>query len=518
MKTNKRAKRRFAITLAAVMALQCMVFSTSAFAAEDPAYDLPETPAATEEYNESEAAVAETEAAPAKTVEETAAPAETEAAPAETVEETEVAPAEAVEETEVAPAEAVEQEAVQEVTEEQPIAAVQEESKESAVPPMEANQKMLTGVRLGDGKAGNGDGKYYCLAYTDTFKAIDSRYIPFETKLSASQYEAADYDFTDLTLTYKGETYAYRPNGPQAGDGKDFHYYTISFMKVDKLAKSTYAGGYLVEGGHPSAWKLVTDLKKDANTGLWKDGYYHRDYQATLHIGDAPDADEVIEEPAIEEPAIEEPAVEEPAIEEAAVEEPAIEEPAVEEPAIEEPVIEEPAVEEPAIEEIAAEIEEIAAEDTAVEEIAAEIEEIAAEDTAIEEQTEEIEAPAAAPADDKEDAPVIPASTNSNDNTPAAPTENGSQDAPAAASTAAISNDEAPAAASSIEISQDAAPAAAASIDDDAAPQAEGTGYWTLTNLLLTISLALMSSLMILFFIKRRHDDDEEAEQQAMAN
>ena len=471
MKTNRRAKRRFAITLAAVMALQCMVFSTSAFAAEDPAYDLPETPAATEEYIESEAAANETEAAPAETVEETAAP-------AETVEET------------AAPAETVEQEAVQEVTEEQPIAAVQEESKESAVPPMEANQKMLTGVRLGDGKAGNGDGKYYCVAYTDTFKAIDSRYIPFETKLNSSQYEEADYDFTGLTLTYKGETYAYRPNGPQAGDGKDFHYYTISFMKVDKLAKSTYAGGYLVEGGHPSAWKLVTDLKKDANTGLWKDGYYHRDYQATLHIGDAPDADEVIEEPAVEEPAIEEPV-----IEEIAVEEPAIEEITEE--------IEEIAAEESAIEEVSEESEEIVTEEPAIEEIAAEIEEIAAEETAIEEQTEEIEAPAAAPADDKEDAPMIPASINNSNNTPAAPISG---------------NDEAPAAAGSIEISQDEAPAAAASIADDAAPQAAGTGSWAPIDLFLTIGLALMSSLMILFFIKRRRDDDEEAEQQAMAN
>ena len=75
MKTRARAKKRFAITLAAVMALQCMVFSTSAFAAEDPAYDLPETPVATEEYIESEAAVTETEAAPAEAEETAAEPA-----------------------------------------------------------------------------------------------------------------------------------------------------------------------------------------------------------------------------------------------------------------------------------------------------------------------------------------------------------------------------------------------------------------------------------------------------------
>ncbi len=278
--------------------------------------------------------------------------------------------------------------------------------KEEETAQIAANQKMLTGIRLGDGKAGNGDGKYYGIAFTDTFEAIDSRYIPFDTKLTPDQYRAVDYDFSNLELTFKGKTYVYRPDGPQKGDGKDFCYYTAEFMKLDKLAKSTYSGGYLVEGW-PTDWKLVNNLKKDAETGLYKEGYYHRDYQVTLHVGDAPDADEIIEEPVIEEPTIEEPTVEEPVIEEPTIEEPAIEEPVIEEPTIEEPVIEEPAAETPAVETIA----EPAAETPAVETIAepaAETpanEEPASETPAedeIEETADETETPAA-PAQDEED-------------------------------------------------------------------------------------------------------------------
>ena len=239
------------------------------------------------------------------------------------------------------------------------------------VTPM-TNNKLLTGVRLGDGKNGNGDGKYYGLAFTENFQAVDSRFIPFGTKLSADQYSIADYDFTDLTLEYKGETYAYRPNGPVAGDGKDFHYYTVSFMKVDKLNKSTYGGGYLAENW--PAWGLINSSVAGKDGYPYQEGYYHRDYQATLMVADAP---EVIEEAAPvveEEPVIEEntSVVEEiaPATEEeialivegeTVIEETA---PVVEE----EPVIEEiaPVIEEEAI---VKETESIIEEDTAVEEI-----------------------------------------------------------------------------------------------------------------------------------------------------
>ena len=159
------------------------------------------------------------------------------------------------------------------------------------VTPMAANQKLLTGIQMPNGK-------YYGIAYTDSFKAIDSRMIPFSKKLSRDQYEIADYDFTNLVLDYEGNTYAYRPDGPVAGDGKDFHYYTVSFQKLDKLNKSTYGGGYLAEGW-PS-WPLVNTNAADPNGFPYMAGYYHRDYTVTLHVEDGP----VIEEPEviIEEP------------------------------------------------------------------------------------------------------------------------------------------------------------------------------------------------------------------------
>ncbi len=195
------------------------------------------------------------------------------------------------------------------------------------ITPMTSN-KLLTGVRLGDGKNGNGDGKYYGIEYTENFQAVDSRFIPFGAKLSADQYSIADYDFTNLTLTYKGETYAYRPNGPVAGDGEAFHYYTVSFMKLDKLNKSTYAGGYLAENW--PAWSLINSSVAGKDGYPYQEGYYHRDYQATLMVGDAPS---VVEEESVAEeiaPVIEKDAEVEEIVEEIALnveEETVVEEP-----------------------------------------------------------------------------------------------------------------------------------------------------------------------------------------------
>ena len=523
MNNKGRAKRRFAAVLALAIALQCNIFTVSAFAAEDPALDTPENPVEVSYMEEEAETNIESADSEYEVVveEEEVAPVEEEAIVEENV-EIEAAPVE----EEVVVEEAVEIEAAEAVIEEQPeevkaevkseeAAKVEvkaaEDKAESVVPPMEANQKMLTGVRLGDGKNGNGDGKYYCLDYTDTFKAIDSRYIPFETKLNASQYEAEDYDFTDQLLNYKGETYAYRPNGPQAGDGKDFHYYTISFMKVDKLAKSTYAGGYLNEGGHPSSWKLVTDLKKDADTGLWKDGYYHRDYQATLHVGDAPDAYDVVEEPVVEEPVIEEPTIEEPAIEQPVVEEPTIEEPAIEEPVVEEPTVEEPVIEQPAEEPIVEEpvIEEPVVEEPIIEEIVEEIEEIvapadeeqtpvqAAEDTQDEQvadmQDEQIadEQDEQIANDDEDKTPVIPATTENNDdnnNGPQAPVANDVND-----EIVTIAQQEAPQAeVATIEMNE-APQAEAVTIEMNEAPLAAAEGSWALMNLVLAGMSAILS-------------------------
>ncbi len=208
--------------------------------------------------------------------------------------------------------------------------------------------KLLTGVRLGDGKNGNGDGKYYGLEFTENFLALDSRTIPFGTKLSADQYSIADYDFTNVTLTYKGETYAYRPNGPVAGDGEAFHYYTVSFMKVDKLNKSTYGGGYLTENW--PAWSLINSNAAGTDGFPYLAGYYHRDYQATLMVGDAPAAveEEIVEEVA---PIEEEKAVVEEVTEEIKEEE--MIEVSEEEAVIEEEMVEEIVEEEAAVEEIA---------------------------------------------------------------------------------------------------------------------------------------------------------------------
>ena len=249
--------------------------------------------------------------------------------------------------------------------------------------PMEANQKLLTGVQMPNGK-------YIGIDYTDTFKAVDSRMIPFSTKLNKDQYEIEDYDFSGLTLEYNNEKYAYRPDGPVAGDGNGFHYYTVKFQKLDKLNKSTYGGGYLAEGW--PAWPLVDAKAADPDGFPYAAGYYHRDYTVTLSVGDAPAVEEVAE--SVEAPVVEEiTQTEEPQVEEVAepVEAPATEEqPAPVEEIVEEiinivPVIAEIAQIEEVVEPVEAAVEE---EPAAVEEVAQIEEEPAAE---IVEETEEVE-------------------------------------------------------------------------------------------------------------------------------
>ena len=146
---------------------------------------------------------------------------------------------------------------------------------------MVSGQKLLTGVKMPDNK-------YYGIDYTDNFKAVDSRTVAYGAKLSEDQYEIEDYDFTNLTLTYKSVEYAYRPDGPVAGDGNGFHYYTVKFLKLDKVNKSTYGGGYLIEGW--PTWPLTNANAADPDGFPYTAGYYHRDYTVTLHVGDAPAA------------------------------------------------------------------------------------------------------------------------------------------------------------------------------------------------------------------------------------
>ena len=257
------------------------------------------------------------------------------------------------------------------------------------VRPMEADQKLLTGIQMPNGK-------YYGIDYTDTFKAIDSRTIAFNTKLNKDQYEIEDYDFSELSLNYEGNTYEYRPDGPVAGDGNGFHYYTVKFQKLDKLAKSTYGGGYLKEGW--PAWPLVNVKAADPDGFPYAAGYYHRDYTVTLHIGDAPAA-VIEEEPVNEEPEIiEEPAQVEEIIPAAAEEVIAIAE-VIEEPAVEEIVEEEVAQDEEVVEEEVAQDEEVSQDEEVVEEEVAQGEEIVEE--IIPATVEEIIAIAAAPVEEE---------------------------------------------------------------------------------------------------------------------
>lgn len=228
-----------------------------------------------------------------------------------------------------------------------------------------SGQKLLTGIQMPNGK-------YYGIDYTEEFEAIDSRTIPFNAKLSSGQYSIADYDFSKLDLQYEGETYSFRPEGPVAGDGKGFHYYTVSLMKIDKLAKSTYGGGYLKEGW--PTWPLISGTNGAGTDGYaYKAGYYHRDYKVTLHVGDAPEAE--IEETTIVE---EVETVAEETVEEVKTEET-------------EAVVEETIAEQ---EEVLSEIEEIKEEtvETAEEELKENTEEeviVEAEETEVEEATEE---------------------------------------------------------------------------------------------------------------------------------
>ena len=334
------------------------------------------------------------------------------------------------------------------------------------VTPMTSN-KLLTGVRLGDGKNGNGDGKYYGLEYTENFQAVDSRLLPFSTKLRADQYSIADYDFTDLTLTYKGVAYAYRPNGPVAGDGEAFHYYTVSFMKIDKLNKSTYGGGYLTENW--PTWALINSSAAGKDGYPYLAGYYHRDYQATLMVGDAPAVIE--EEPIVEE--IASVVEEEPIVEEIAE---VIEEEAVVEEIAE--VIEEEA----AVEEIA----EVVEEEAVVEEIA----EVIEKEAIIEEIAEVIEeAPAAAEIAETYSAsyaPVVrPTAVNEQE-----VAENAQQAAPQAKPIVQV-------------IEETVLPMAAA--------PAAATREWALMNLISMIAVAFISLVMaITFFCKDEEEENNE--------
>ncbi|MBQ3394616.1 MAG: hypothetical protein IJG64_05620 [Oscillospiraceae bacterium] len=340
------------------------------------------------------------------------------------------------------------------------------------------NNKLLTGVRLGDGKNGNGDGKYYGLEYTENFTAVDSRLIPFGTKLKADQYSIADYDFTDVTLTYKGQTYAYRPNGPVAGDGENFHYYTVSFMKIDKLNKSTYGGGYLAENW--PAWSLINTNAASTDGYPYLAGYYHRDYQATLMVGDAPAVIE--EEPIVEEAA---PIVEETVIEETAtiVEEEAV----IEETATtveEETVIEETTT----VEEITPVVEEIAQimkREAIVEETAEAIEDEAVTEETVEDAAVIEAAPAVTaeiPQTTVRTVPVAPAATEA---APEVATEN-------------INEEIVP-----------LAPVAEEEIEEMAMPLAARPA-WALLNLISTICTGLISLAMIAgyFLLGDKSDDD----------
>ncbi len=254
---------------------------------------------------------------------------------------------------------------------------------------MVSGQKLLTGVKMPDNK-------YYGIDYTDNFKAVDSRMVAYGAKLSEDQYEIEDYDFTNLTLTYKNVEYAYRPDGPVAGDGNGFHYYTVKLLKLDKVNKSTYGGGYLIEDW--PEWPLTNAKAADPDGFPYTAGYYHRDYTVTLHVGDAPAAPVEEITPVVEEetPVIEEvePVEEEvtPVIEEV---EPVEEEQIVEEevaPAEEEQIIEEevaPVEEEQIVEEEVAPAEE---EQIVEEEVApAEEEQIVEEETTPAEEEQIVE-------------------------------------------------------------------------------------------------------------------------------
>ena len=116
----------------------------------------------------------------------------------------------------------------------------------------------------------------------------------------------------------------------------------------------------------------------------------------------------------------------------------------------------------------------------------------------------------AAPADDTE-TPAVTAITENN--TPAGP----------ANGTPAVnteSTESAAPAAVNTEITENAAPMAAApasvEIAEEEAPMAAATGYWALLNLLCTIGAALMSLLtMALYFTRRNREEDEENEEES---
>ena len=363
------------------------------------------------------------------------------------------------------------------------------------VTPMASNNKLLTGIRLGDGKNGNGDGKYYGIAFTESFKAVDSRLIAFGTKLSADQYEIADYDFTDLTLTYKGKTYAYRPNGPVAGDGEAFHYYTVSFMKLDKLNKSTYGGGYLVENW--PAWSLINTNGAAENGFPFKAGYYHRDYQVTLNVADAPTVIE--EEPIIEEIA---PVEEETIVEEIA---PVEEETIVEEIA---PVEEETIVEEIApFEEKRAVAEEIAPveEETIVEEIAPVEEEPAVEEIAtVEEETivEEISI--------IEDVEATEEEIAATEEAPAAEIIAATYSVPSANTVTAVEQ-ETETVEETVQVNFHQAKPLVQVIEETVLPMAapEVTKQWSLINLIAMIAVAFISLVMATTFFCNNEDEKE---------
>ncbi len=237
------------------------------------------------------------------------------------------------------------------------------------------------------------------------------------------QYSIEDYDFTNVTLRYKGETYAYRPNGPVAGDGENFRYYTVSFMKLDKLNKSTYAGGYLTENW--PAWPLINNTSGSEGYP-YQAGYYHRDYQATLMDVDAPAVievekeEEVVTEETVTEETVQDIAEEKEDIAADEAADNSIEEEAVTENTVKEDTKAAETVKEEASAKEDTKADNIIKEDTVindtVKEEAAEsiIEEASAEETVKEDTVQDIAVNAAAESNKEESAPVQEASAEAN--------------------------------------------------------------------------------------------------------
>ena len=139
---------------------------------------------------------------------------------------------------------------------------------------------------------------WYGIEYQDEVKIINSRLVNFNYCAKPNEYDIDDFNFTEanLELDINGVKYYYRPNGPLDGEPADMPYYTANLRRIQKVNHTDASSGLLGEA--KTTWLSITGERGVSQTNKQKDpdwdqpgldglnsrrGYWHRDYDITLH-------------------------------------------------------------------------------------------------------------------------------------------------------------------------------------------------------------------------------------------